>query len=110
MFSEIRIAKGNDIPMSPARGKGPFITIHFSWKTENYDEVGKVLLLVEDILAPFDVKSHPGKLFILSGDRYEQLYGNELQELRYLITKVDPSGKFKNDFSDKNIFNGGRLI
>lgn len=51
---------------------------------------------------------HFGKVFVLSGDDFEKMWGEDLIELRKLIVKHDPKGKFMNAWLDKYVFNGGR--
>ena len=100
--SELRMALGDDMPMSPVKGK-TCIGLHFTWYRKA-DEVLAVLPLIEKTLVKFNVKPHFGKMFSLSGQRFEELYGNDLQMLRCLIVKHDPEGKLKNNFMDKYIF------
>ena len=44
-------------------------------------------------------------MFILSGKRFEELYGDDLINLRKILTENDPTGKFRNNYMDKYIFN-----
>ena len=60
------------------------------------------------MLEKFNVKPHIGKLFKLSGDRFEKLYGKDLEILRSIITHHDPQGKFRNEFMDEYIYCGSR--
>ena len=99
--------KSDNIPMSPCRGDGIYMALHFSFNT-NFEEVTSILPLIESALEPFNVKPHPAKHFISSGSKFEQIYGQDLNELRELILENDPSGKFRNDYTDKYLFNGKR--
>lgn len=93
----------DDLPMSPAHGRKGFF-LHFTWLR---DEAGllKALPHMERVLHKFNAKPHLGKLFVLSGRRFEELYGDDLLTLRALLKKLDPKGKFRNNFMDKYIFN-----
>lgn len=82
--NEIRMAKADSIFMSPCRGTEDFIGIHFTWR-KDIDRIISILPVVEATLAQFNVKPHPGKIFELSGDRYEKLYGKELVQFREIV-------------------------
>ena len=51
---------------------------------------------LEKAISPFTVKPHFGKLFQMSGENFEKLYGKHLKVLRVLMAKYDPKGKFNN--------------
>ena len=93
--------------MSPAKGTGDFIGIHFTWHRK-FHQILKVLPKIEETLQKFNVKPHLGKLFKLSGERFETLYGKDLQILRSLVDFHDPQGKFRNEFMDEYIYCGSR--
>jgi len=87
--------------MSPCR-KQASVTIHFTWKQE-WNEVSKLLPLIEKELNPFNVRPHWGKLFTLSpkllASRYEKL-----PDFKKMITAYDPKKKFRNDFLNSTIY------
>ena len=89
--SEIRMVAGDNMPLSPAKGQEKGILgMHFTWKSMQED-ILKALPLIEKTLAPFEVKPHPGKLFLMSGERYQHLFGKEdIEALRNLMIKHDP--------------------
>ena len=93
--------------MSPAKGTSAHIGIHFTWYRK-HAQIVAVLPKIEATLHKFNVKPHVGKLFGMSGSRFEELYGKDLSILRSLITLHDPQGKFRNEFMDKYIFNNSR--
>ena len=103
-ITEMRMCAGDDIPMSPARGNQAFIGIHFTWYRK-YEEVLKVIPEIEGVLDKYKIKPHVGKIFVLSGPKFEELFGNELLSIRSLIQQHDPKRKFANDWTDKYIFN-----
>lgn len=59
---------------------------------------------IEKVLAKYNVKPHLGKIFKMSGPRFDELYGEDLNMLRCLLMKHDPEGKFRNNFMDNYIF------
>ena len=75
--TEVRMCKGDDIPMSPAKGSGDYIGIHFTWHRK-FQQILNALPKIEKTLQKFNVKPHLGKLFKLSGERFETLYGKDL--------------------------------
>jgi len=74
--------------MSPARGQD-VVGFHWTWYRK-HDEILEVLPLIEKTIAQFNPKPHYGKLFILNGERFLELYGQELITLRDLVIKHDP--------------------
>lgn len=102
LVSELRMVAADDIPMSPMKGR-ECIVIHVSW-VHKYDAVMAVLPLVEEKLAKYSMKPHLGKCFAMSGQRFEELYGQELDMLRGLLVRYDPERRFRNDFMDKYLF------
>lgn len=107
--TEVRMVKADNIPMSPAKGQKDHIGIHFTW-WRKHDEIVKVLPYVEKILTPFNVKPHYGKIFELSGKKFNELFsGKDLNLLRAMILHLDPKGKFRNDFIDKYIFDNLKI-
>ena len=94
--SEIRMVAGDNIPLSPAKGQPKGVLgLHFTWKSRE-KEILKVLPLIEQTLEPFQAKPHPGKLFLMSGDKYRSLFGSDLDTLREIMALNDPTGKFRN--------------
>jgi xylitol oxidase len=100
-ISEIRTIAADTLWMSPCR-KQASVTIHFTWKQE-WDEVSKLLPLIEKELNPFNVRPHWGKLFTLSpkllASRYEKL-----PDFKKMIAAYDPKKKFRNDFLNSTIY------
>lgn len=73
--------------------------IHFTWKFEP-DAVLPLLPVIEAALEPFDARPHWGKLF---GSVRRELYPR-LGDFVALATELDPEGKFRNAFLEKNVF------
>ncbi|MGX5680168.1 FAD-binding protein [Schumannella luteola] len=73
--------------------------IHFTWKKQP-DLVLPLLPVIEEALAPFDARPHWGKLF---HDVRRELYPR-LSDFVDLAGRMDPSGKFRNEFLDRFVF------
>jgi xylitol oxidase len=99
-ISEIRTINSDDLWMSPCY-KQPSVTIHFTWKQE-WEAVMKLLPAIEKELAPFHAKPHWGKLFTISSATLDARY-EKLNDFKKLVARYDPTGKFRNDFLDKNV-------
>lgn len=100
--SELRMCAADNMPMSPAKGR-TCIGLHFTWYRKQ-EEVLAVIPLIEKTLSKYNVKPHLGKMFVMSGPRFDELYGEDLDMLRCLIVKHDPEGKFRNNFMNEYIF------
>jgi xylitol oxidase len=103
MISEIRTIAADDLWMSPCY-KQTCITIHFTWK-QDWPAVSKLLPVIEKELAPFNTRPHWGKLFTMSPSQLKSIY-LKLPDFIQLAQKYDPQGKFRNEFLNRNIFNG----
>lgn len=101
MITEIRTIKADDLWLSPAY-KQDSVAIHFTWKPE-WPEVSKLLPIIERELAPFKPRPHWGKLFAIPPAQLRSRY-EKLPDFLTLAKKLDPQGKFRNDFLDTNIF------
>ncbi len=100
-ITEIRTIAADNLLLSPAY-KQDCMAIHFTWKPET-PEVLAVLPLIEAKLAPFNARPHWGKVFTMPPARIGQIYNN-IPEFRRFIQKLDPHGKFRNQFIAENIF------
>lgn len=100
-ISEIRSIAADEFWMSPCY-KRKSVAIHFTWKQE-WNDVQRLLPIVEKELAAFNCRPHWGKLFRISpamlASRYEKM-----NDFKSLVKKYDPQGKFRNDFLNKTIF------
>ncbi|HEY2548113.1 MAG TPA: D-arabinono-1,4-lactone oxidase, partial [Candidatus Acidoferrum sp.] len=65
--------------------------------------VSKLLPVIEKELAPFQARPHWGKLFTMPPQQLHSHY-KKLPEFIALTKKFDPTGKFRNDFLNTNIF------
>ena len=101
LISEIRTIAADDIWMSTAY-KQDSLAIHFTWK-QDWPAVSKLLPEIERELAPFNPRPHWGKLFSMAPAQLRSRY-ERLPEFVALAKKLDPQGKFRNDFLERNIF------
>lgn len=99
-ISEIRTMKGDELWLSPSFGRDT-AAIHFTWKRE--DAVHALLPLIDAALAPFDARPHWGKVFKMESQRFDELYP-KLPEFRQLAERLDPVGKFRNDYLRRTVF------
>ena len=93
--SEIRAIAADDLWLSPCYQKA-CIAFHFTWKQE-WEEVKNLLPLIEEVLAPFEVLPHWGKLFTMEPSVLQSRL-SRLSDFKELIHQFDPEGKFRNEF------------
>ena len=102
-ISEIRTINEDNLWMSPCYKK-PCVTIHFTWKQE-WDAVSKLLPVIEKELAPYNARPHWGKLFTMSSAKLLSHY-EKANAFKTMVAELDPHAKFRNEFLEKNIYNG----
>ena len=100
-ITELRTIAADDLWMSTCCGRDS-MTIHFTWKPK-WPAVKKVLPMIEQKLAPFNARPHWAKLFTMSPSRLQLLYA-KLPAYQDSLKHYDPSGKFRNEFLDTNLF------
>ena len=98
--SEIRTVAADGLWMSPQYGQDT-IAIHFTWKPEQ-DAVERVLVDIEDALAPFGVRPHWGKVFLAQAASIAPRY-ERLPDFIRLIERLDPRGAFRNAWLDARV-------
>jgi len=101
LVCEVRTVAADDLWLSMACGR-PSVAIHFTLKPDG-PGVAALLPALEAALDPFDARPHWGKLFTLSGRRLAALYPR-LTDFRALARRMDPSGKFRNRFLERVLF------
>jgi len=99
--TELRTMAADDLWLSGAYGTDA-LAIHFTWKLEP-DAVLPLLPLIESALAPYDARPHWGKLF----DAVRPEVYPRLGDFVALAERMDPAGKFRNEFLDRHVFNAG---
>jgi alditol oxidase len=102
-ISEIRAIQQDNLWMSPCYKK-TCVALHTTWKQE-VDTVMNLLPLVEAQLAPFNARPHWAKLFTMAPSVLQSGI-EKLGDFKELVKKYDPNGKFRNDFLNKNLYNG----
>jgi xylitol oxidase len=100
-ITEIRTIAADKLWMSPCRNQDS-VAIHFTWKQE-WEDVKKLLPLIENELAPFNARPHWGKMFTMPAPILESRY-EKLEDFKKLVAGYDPKGKFRNDFLNGNIY------
>ncbi|GAA3770735.1 FAD-binding protein [Terriglobus aquaticus] len=103
LITELRTIAADDMPMS-MHYKRDSLAIHFTWKPQE-PEVRALLPEIEAKLAPFQARPHWGKIFTMDPKVLDSRYP-EMQRYRDLAAKLDPQGKFRNDFLNRNVFAG----
>ncbi|MCZ0937389.1 MAG: FAD-binding protein [Caldilineaceae bacterium] len=100
-ISEIRSVAADRLWLSQSYGT-PTIGIHFSWR-KNWPAVREVMPLVEEALAPFEVRPHWGKLFSMAPKQVQAAYPR-MEDFKALLGSADPEGKFRNGYLDRYVF------
>ncbi|MEI9980866.1 MAG: FAD-binding protein [Edaphobacter sp.] len=100
-ITEFRTIAADELWMSPAYQRDS-MAIHFTWKPE-WEAVRKVLPQIEEKLTPFGVRPHWAKLFTLKPAVVQEQYAR-LKAFRALAGTYDPTGRFRNEFLDLNVF------
>jgi len=103
LISEIRTIAADDLWMSTAYRR-PSVTIHFTWKPD-WPAVQKVLPVIERELGAYQYRPHWGKLFVMAPAELRARY-ERLPDFLALAKKYDPTGKFRNEFLNRNVFGG----
>ena len=98
---EVRTIAADDLWMSPCYQQA-CAGIHVTWK-KNWAAVRNLLPLIEERLAPFAARPHWGKLFTMSPAQFQPYYPR-LEDFRALANSLDPQGKFRNEFVERNLF------
>jgi alditol oxidase len=101
LISEIRTIAADDLWLSPAYHR-PSVAIHFTWKPD-WPAVKNLLPIIERELGSFEPRPHWGKLFTLPPARIKGSY-ERWEDFLALSKRLDPNGKFRNEFLDANVF------
>lgn len=103
--SEIRSVAADDLWLSSAYDRDS-VAFHFTW-VKNQIAVDTAVSVVEEILAPFGARPHWGKAFNAGAAALAELYPR-FGDFQALAARLDPSGKFRNDFLDRTVFASGQ--
>jgi alditol oxidase len=99
--SEIRTVAADELWLSPAYRRDS-VAFHFTWKPDG-DRVLDRLQEIEAVLEPFEPRPHWGKLFTIDGNVLRSRYERG-PDFVSLARRLDPDGKFRNDFVDDFVF------
>lgn len=95
MISEIRSVAADQLWLSSAYQQDT-IGFHFTWKPE-WEATIAAVKAVEAALAPFAPRPHWAKVFTLRAVDVRARY-SRMADFRELANRLDPNGKFRNDF------------
>jgi xylitol oxidase len=98
LVSELRTMAADSLWLSGAY-ETDAVGIHFTWRFQPAD-VLPLLPVVENALAPFDARPHWGKVF---HSLRRELYPR-LPDFIELAQRLDPNGKFRNDYLERHVF------
>ncbi|WP_026556356.1 FAD-binding protein [Arthrobacter sp. 35W] len=101
LVSEIRTIAADDLWLSGNYGRDG-IGLHLTWKRDQ-GAVEAVLPAIEAALAPFAARPHWGKVFAAGAAELAPLYP-KFADFKALAARLDPAGKFRNDFLDRTVF------
>jgi xylitol oxidase len=98
LISEVRTVAADDLWMSPSYQRDT-VALHFTW-IDNIAAVTQAAAAIEDRLGPLGARPHWGKLFTMPAAAVNARYERS-PDFRALLGRVDPAGKFRNDFIDQ---------
>ena len=97
-ISEVRTIRADSLWLSPNFERDS-VAIHFTWRPMTA-EVMAILPRLEAVLEPFDARPHWGKLSTLPGDVIRSRYPR-WEDFRSLVSRLDPTEKFRNAYWDR---------
>ncbi len=100
-ISEVRSIAADRLWLSQSY-ETPTVALHFSWR-KDWPSVRALLPVVEEALAPFQVRPHWGKLFSLAPAQLAATF-TRMGDFRRLLRSWDPEGKFRNAYLDRHIY------
>ncbi|WP_104090415.1 D-arabinono-1,4-lactone oxidase [Arthrobacter sp. GMC3] len=101
-ISEIRTVAADDFWLSPSYHHDN-VALHLTWKPLQ-EQVESVLPVIEERLSPYGARPHWGKLFASNAADLAGLYPH-FGDFRAMAEHYDPTGKFRNDYLNKVLFN-----
>ncbi len=97
LVTEVRSIAADEHWMSPAYGRET-VAFHFTWKNDY--EIPYFVSLIEDALQTFNFRAHLGKVFNVTGAHLRTVLP-KFDDFAAHVKKVDPSGKFQNQFTQE---------
>jgi len=101
--TEIRSVAADDHWLSSSEGTD-VVGLHFTWVPDQ-SAVEALLPVLERRLEPYQARPHWGKLFTTDPEQLASLYPR-LRDFRDLVTRLDPSSTFGNDFLARHQITG----
>ncbi|MCU1425131.1 MAG: FAD-binding protein [Microbacteriaceae bacterium] len=103
LITELRTMCADTLWLSGAEGTDA-VGIHFTWKPLAR-EVASILPDIEALLLPLGARPHWGKAFAATRADLEPLYPR-MADFRALASRMDPEGKFRNEYLERCVFGG----
>jgi xylitol oxidase len=100
LVCEIRTVAADELWMSTSQGRDS-VAFHFTWRRLP-DDVARVVVDVEDVLAPFVPRPHWGKLFAAGAADLAPRYERHADFAR-LVGRLDPRGAFRNAWLEERV-------
>ncbi len=100
LAAEFRSVAADDLWMSTAYERET-ICLHYATIADP-GVPNEMLPVVEQALEPFSPRPHWGKLFVASAEELAPRYPR-MADFRALVNRVDPEGKFRNEFLDRHV-------
>jgi len=101
LISEVRAIASDELWLSGNYDRDG-IALHFTWKPLQ-EAVQMILPQLEKALAPYDARPHWGKLFASQASELRSLYP-KFDHFIALTNRLDPAGKFRNDYLRRTVF------
>ncbi|MGC4943886.1 D-arabinono-1,4-lactone oxidase [Kribbella sp. DT2] len=93
--SELRTIAADTLWLSPSQGRDT-VAFHFTW-IQDETVVRPVVESVENALLPLGARPHWGKVFTADAATLRECYP-KVPDFTNLATRLDPAGKFRNDY------------
>ncbi len=101
LAAEVRSVAPDDLWMSSAYQRET-ICLHYATVADP-GVPSDMLPVVERALEPFSPRPHWGKLFVATAEELAPRYPR-MADFRDLANRLDPNGKFRNEFLDRHVF------
>jgi xylitol oxidase len=98
---ELRLVAADTLWLSEAYEQDS-LAVHFTWLND-LDRVAPVIAALEGALGPLGARPHWGKVFAMAPSAVATRYPR-LGDARRLGQRLDPEGKFRNDFVNRYLF------
>ncbi|KAI1709859.1 d-arabinono-1,4-lactone oxidase domain-containing protein [Ditylenchus destructor] len=96
----IRTIEADDLWMS-AEYQERSVAIHFTWQP-NMTAVLDIIPKIEAAIKPYKARPHWAKVYTNKPSDFLQYYP-KLKDFKNLVNKLDPNGKFRNAYVNKNV-------